>query len=99
MRVRQRRREVAELPNAQPAPDPAPDRLVFSRELQRKLAVAIGTLSAVERTAFVLRHFEGVSIDEIARVLGRPNGAARHSVFRAVQKLRRALKPVMGYEQ
>jgi RNA polymerase sigma-70 factor (ECF subfamily) len=46
-----------------------------------------------------MRHFEGVSIDEIARVLGRPNGATRHSVFRAVEKLRRALEPVMSAAQ
>ena len=47
-------------------------------------------LSATERTAFVLRHFEGMCIEEVSRVLECQPGAAKHSVFRAVQKLRRA---------
>ena len=53
-------------------------------------------LSAVERAAFVMRHFEGVSMEEIGRVLGCQTGAAKHSVFRAVHKLRRALEPLVG---
>ena len=35
-------------------------------------------------------------IEEVSRVLECQPGAAKHSVFRAVQKLRRALEPVMG---
>jgi RNA polymerase sigma-70 factor (ECF subfamily) len=53
-------------------------------------------LSAAERTAFVLRHFEGMSIGEVGRMLGCQPGAAKHSVFRAVQKLRRALEPLVS---
>jgi RNA polymerase sigma-70 factor (ECF subfamily) len=53
-------------------------------------------LSEMERIAFVLRHYEGVGIEEIARALGVAPGAAKHSVFRAVQKLRRVLEPVMA---
>jgi RNA polymerase sigma-70 factor (ECF subfamily) len=79
-----------------PANDPSPERLMLSREVRQRLSAAMSELSDAERTAFVMRHFEGVSIDEIARVLGRPNGATRHSVFRAVAKLRRALEPVMS---
>jgi RNA polymerase sigma-70 factor (ECF subfamily) len=51
-------------------------------------------LSDQERSAFVMRHYEGLSIEEIGRVLGLKTSAAKHSVFRAVQKLRRALEPV-----
>ena len=53
-------------------------------------------LSVAERAAFVLRHFEGVSLEEIGQTLGCQTGAAKHSVFRAVQKLRRALEPLVG---
>jgi hypothetical protein len=35
-------------------------------------------------------------IEEVSRVLECQPGAAKHSVFRAVQKLRRALEPVVG---
>jgi len=53
-------------------------------------------LSATERTAFVLRHFEGMCIEEVSRVLQCQPGAAKHSVFRAVQKLRRSLEPLVS---
>jgi RNA polymerase sigma-70 factor (ECF subfamily) len=44
----------------------------------------------------VLRHFEGLSIEEIGEALGAGQSATKNSIFRAVQKLRRALEPVMG---
>ncbi len=46
-----------------------------------------------ERTAFVMRHWEGCGIEEIAAVLKSSSNATKNTVFRAVQKLRRALQP------
>jgi RNA polymerase sigma-70 factor (ECF subfamily) len=79
-----------------PSGDPAPDRLAMSGEVRERVTEAMKELSASERTAFVLRHFEGMCIEEVSRVLGCQPGAAKHSVFRAVQKLRRALEPLMS---
>jgi RNA polymerase sigma-70 factor (ECF subfamily) len=79
-----------------PSTDPTPERAALSSEVRDRLAEAMNELSATERTAFVLRHFEGMRIEEVSRVLACQPGAAKHSVFRAVQKLRRALEPVMG---
>lgn len=76
--------------------DPAPDRLALSGELRDRVAEAMNELSAAERAAFVLRHFEGLCIEDVSRVLGCQPGAAKHSVFRAVQKLRRALEPLVS---
>jgi RNA polymerase sigma-70 factor (ECF subfamily) len=76
--------------------DPDPERLAFSGQVQNRVSAALAGLSPAERTAFLLRHFEGLPVAEISRVLGCPDGAARHSVFRAVQKLRRALQPLVG---
>jgi len=45
----------------------------------------------------VLRHYEGLSIEDVSRLLGCQPGAAKHSVFRAVQKLRRALEPLASF--
>jgi RNA polymerase sigma-70 factor (ECF subfamily) len=42
----------------------------------------------MEQAAFVLRHLEDCSTDEIAAALGIAPGAARQAVFRAVQKMR-----------
>ncbi len=78
------------------APGPSPERLTQSGQIAGLLAPALGQLSDMERTAFVLRHYEGLDIEEIARTLGVRANAAKHSVFRAVQKLRRALEPAWG---
>ena len=79
-----------------PSGDPTPERMALSGEVRERVAEAMNELSATERTAFVLRHFEGMCIEEVSRVLECQPGAAKHSVFRAVQKLRRALEPVMS---
>jgi RNA polymerase sigma-70 factor (ECF subfamily) len=73
--------------------DPSPERLMLSSEVQEKVSRAMEGLTAMERAAFVLRHFEGQSIDEISRALGLKANAAKHSIFRAVRKMRLALEP------
>ncbi|PWT80099.1 MAG: RNA polymerase subunit sigma-24, partial [Blastocatellia bacterium] len=70
---------------------PNPERLAHSAEIGRCVTNALDDLSPLERAAFTLRHFEGRSIDEIARTLGLGTSAAKHSVFRAVRKLRLGL--------
>ncbi len=65
-----------------------PDRLLLSREINARHETAMKKLTPTERTAFVLRHMEGRSTDEIASVLGIAPNAAKQAVFRAVQKLR-----------
>jgi RNA polymerase sigma-70 factor, ECF subfamily len=79
-----------------PASGPTPERSTLSAEVRDCVAEAMQELSPVERTAFVLRHFEGMRIEEISRVLDCQPGAAKHSVFRAVRKLRRALEPLVS---
>jgi len=74
---------------------PSPERLMLSSEVQERITSAMSALSQMERAAFVLRHFEGQSIDEISRALGLKTNAAKHSIFRAVRKMRLALEPFM----
>jgi RNA polymerase sigma-70 factor (ECF subfamily) len=85
-----------EMAQSLPSTAPGPDRLLFSNRVQERVAGALEELSQQERTAFVLRHFEGQSIEEISAALGLSGNAAKHSIFRAVQKLRRALEPLMS---
>ena len=70
-----------------------PERLMMSTEVHEHVTAAMSGLSPMERAAFVLRHFEGQSIDEISRLLGLKTNAAKHSVFRAVRKMRQVLEP------
>ena len=75
-----------------------PERLMLSTEVQDRIASAMSALSDRERAAFVLRHFEGHSIDDISRSLGMKSNAAKHSIFRAVRKMRSALEPFVTNE-
>jgi RNA polymerase sigma-70 factor (ECF subfamily) len=79
-----------------PVNTPGPDRITYSSQVKERVNEALNELSAQERTAFVLRHFEGMSIDEIGETLGTGTNATKHSIFRAVQKLRRSLEPVVS---
>jgi RNA polymerase sigma-70 factor (ECF subfamily) len=79
-----------------PVNTPGPDRITYSSQVKKRVNEALNELSAQERTAFVLRHFEGMSIDEIGETLGTGTNATKHSIFRAVQKLRRSLEPVVS---
>src|SRR5262249_53783389 len=78
------------------ADEPGPERLAESAEIERRVQAALGALSPLERAAFTLPHYEGRSIDEIGSTLGLGISAAKHSVFRAVRKLRIALRPIRG---
>jgi len=73
---------------------PSPDTTARASEIGRHVSRALDDLTPQERVAFVLRHFEGRTIREIARSLGIRSNAAKQTVFRAVQKLRRRLEPL-----
>jgi RNA polymerase sigma-70 factor (ECF subfamily) len=78
------------------APGPSPERLMQSSQVTELLEPALNSLTENERAAFILRHYEGSNIEEIAQALGVETSAAKHSVYRAVQKLRRSLAPAWG---
>ncbi len=82
-----------------PSAEPGPDRRLLAREAGQVAEAALARLSPLERAAFALRHFEGQSIEEISLALGTRKGATKQAVFRAVKKLRKALRPlVVSYE-
>jgi RNA polymerase sigma-70 factor (ECF subfamily) len=75
------------------AAEPDPERRAGSRDLRRALQHAMAALTPLERVAFVLRHHEGCTTEEIGAQLGLRSSASRQAVFRAVRKLRAALAP------
>src|SRR5437660_4141436 len=75
--------------------DPQQDRLLLSAELREQVSAAMERLSGNERTAFVLRHFEGMPVEEIGKTLGIQLNAAKHTILRAVRKLRESLEPLV----
>jgi RNA polymerase sigma-70 factor (ECF subfamily) len=71
-----------------------PERLLLSGEIASMQLAALHSLTATERTAFVLRHMEDRTTAEIGAALGIDPNAAKQAVFRAVQKMRRRLAPL-----
>ena len=70
---------------------PEQDQLVMSGQIQSRIRAAMVGLTAREREAFVLRHVEGLSIEEISDQMNLKVNATKHSIFRAVRKMRLAL--------
>lgn len=109
-RMRQRRNEEARRESPEQIEDgierdpldsipdaaPSPERLAGNTQLARTMERALASLTPAERVAVVMRHWEGCGIEEIAAALQSNASAAKNTVFRAVQKLRRALEPFAG---
>jgi RNA polymerase sigma-70 factor (ECF subfamily) len=98
-----RRRRIREVPGGTAVLDghadaraPGADDLVYATEIGARVQAALGTLSPQERAAFLLRHQEGGSIEDVCRALHVNTSAAKHAVFRAVKKMRAALRPLAG---
>jgi len=72
---------------------PSPERLAGSSQLALCMQQALNELTPAERTAIIMRHWDGCGIEEIAATLRSSTAAAKNTVFRAVQKLRAALEP------
>jgi RNA polymerase sigma-70 factor (ECF subfamily) len=79
-----------------PSADPSPERSLQSTQIRELLANAMQELSEMERCAFTLRHHDGLGIEEISQALGVQPNAAKHSIFRALKKLRRVLEPALA---
>src|SRR5207247_4721698 len=67
---------------------PTPERLTQSLELRKQMERALAALSEAERTAFVMRHWEGCGTEERGGDSTGGVRAAKNTVFRAVQTLR-----------
>jgi len=71
-----------------PHPDPSPERRAKGREIRERLRAAMAALSPRQRTIFTMKHFEEMSIPEIAEVTGLDSGTIKSHLFRAAQKIR-----------
>ena len=74
---------------------PGQDRLVYGNQVRDRVQAALQELTPMERTAFVLRHYEDCPLSEIGRTMGLKTSATKQAVFRAVKKLRKTLEPVV----
>ena len=78
----------------QMTPGTAPDaeRQLFAKEIQHRLELALAKLSDRQRVVFSLRHYETMSLEEIASTLKLDLGTVKAHLFRATAKLREELR-------
>ncbi len=69
----------------------APDAALEQREAEARLTECLAELSDGEREVILLRHFSGLSFNEIAAILGVPLGTALARSHRALTRLRVAM--------
>jgi RNA polymerase sigma-70 factor (ECF subfamily) len=93
-------REIAPLPVESSAAvvrslagsEPTPSRLVADAELAEQLRRAIGRLDDDDRELILMRHFEQLSNQDVARMLGIEPAAASKRYVRALDQLRELLR-------
>lgn len=77
----------------------APEKAAWLKNLSSVTANAVNLLNDDLRVAFILRHYEGRSIEEISQILDLNASTVKSRIFRAVGRLRKTLKPkVDDYE-
>ncbi|HLZ50900.1 MAG TPA: sigma-70 family RNA polymerase sigma factor [Candidatus Acidoferrum sp.] len=68
-----------------------PERQLFGKEIQARIATAMERLSPRERIVFELKHYQGLKLRAIGDALGTTEETVKNSLFRATRKLRSQL--------
>jgi RNA polymerase sigma-70 factor (ECF subfamily) len=91
-----RKRSDARLPENTPErsdPHGGPEQVCSQHELAERVAQAVAGLPEEQRAVVVLRHYEGMSFEEIGRVTGTPPSTLKSRFAAAMTKLRQRLGP------
>ena len=66
---------------------------IYNKLLLENVGRALAELTPSQRLAFLLRHYEGMSYEEIATAMNCSTGTVKKGVSRAIGKLRAKLSP------
>lgn len=80
----------------EPLPHDSPNArdLLQAERVEQQLNRALLELKPEKRSVLILRFFEGLSYQELAEVMEKPEGTVKSIVFRAEQELRHKLGPI-----
>jgi RNA polymerase sigma-70 factor (ECF subfamily) len=67
------------------------EKLVRAEEIDERVRQAVLVLSEKQRVVFLLRHYEGLQLADIAQELGCTVGSVKVHLFRALKKLQKEL--------
>jgi RNA polymerase sigma-70 factor, ECF subfamily len=77
-----------------PEETPGPEERAYAGEIGEVLQLEIGRLPKGQRIVFVMRHYQGMKLCEIAEALGLAEGTVKRQLHAAVHRLRDALAQV-----
>jgi RNA polymerase sigma-70 factor (ECF subfamily) len=72
-----------------------PERMLFSKEIGETVNAAMEALPEDLRTAITLREIEGMSYEDIAKMMDCPIGTVRSRIFRAREAVAEKLRPLL----
>lgn len=78
-------------PTHEPARPRTPDQHVLAAQISRQVNAVLESLPAKQKTAFILKNHQGLSIKEIAELMESAEGTVKVHLHRAVTTLRRNL--------
>jgi RNA polymerase sigma-70 factor (ECF subfamily) len=73
-----------------------PDRPLENGELGMLISKAVNQLPQRQRKVFILRHYEGLALKDIAGSLNCSLGTVKAHLFRATRRLRKLLRPYVS---
>ena len=76
----------------------SPEEEILNTDLKNFIGNAVDSLSERQRITFVLKHYEGYKIKEIAEMLNCKEGTVKKYLFDAINNLRKKLEPLGVYQ-
>ncbi len=73
-----------------------PEEILTNEELQRRVRESVTTLSNDHKAVIVMHHFQGMEVNDIARILGVPTGTVKSRLARGRDQLHRKLKSYLN---
>ncbi len=78
-----------------PSASMSPDQEAMAEEVSRRVGSALSALPPKQRTAFLLKNHQGLSVQEIAEIMQTAEGTVKAHLHRAVMALRQSLSELL----
>ncbi len=76
----------------------SPSQAAMRDELASKVAEVLDAIDEIDREVLILRHFEQLSNDEVASIVGVKKAAASRRYVRALGRFRQVLETIQGVD-
>lgn len=77
---------------------PGPGEILLNKEIREKVDEAVNMLPERQKSAFILKHMQGMKSGEIASVMDCSESTAKVHLFRATKSLQKFLSPYLVTE-